>query len=122
MDDLGCALEYKWRWWGDSPISSLYRNLDIPYEEPLEFNEHLSNLIILRDSSRTEGSFVKCGGDPPSPSNMNKEGNSHTPAYMEVVALLTSYVCYHEEIKVVLTSQHEIRIHYFSETFSTTCG
>lgn len=39
---------------GNSPTSTIYGNLDIPYEELLEVNGLIPNMIILRDSSRTK--------------------------------------------------------------------
>lgn len=37
---------------GDSPISIVYGNPDIPDEEPLEVNNTIPNLIVLSDASR----------------------------------------------------------------------
>lgn len=74
---------------GDSPISAIYGNPDIPYEEPLEVNGCIPNLIILSDISMTSRSFVKIGGNSLSPSNKNKEGNSHIIVYLKFVVRLT---------------------------------
>lgn len=91
---------------GDSPIPIVYRNLNIPDDEPLEVNDIFPNLIIIGEIYGTEESFVGSGGDPLNPYDGNKEGNLYTLAYMKVVARLTSYVHYHEEMKVALSSQN----------------
>lgn len=50
---------------GDSPISTIYRNLDIPDEELLEVNGLIPNMIILRDSSRTKEVLLRVESDLP---------------------------------------------------------
>lgn len=68
------------------------RTPDIPHDETFEVNGPILNLVVLCDNSRIEGSSVQSGSDPPSPHDRNKEGNSHTPTYVERVARLASFV------------------------------
>lgn len=53
---------------------------------------------------------------------MNEKGNSHPSIYLEVATRLTSFVHYHKEMKAVIVSQNETRVHHFSETFVAASG
>lgn len=105
---------------GYYPILSVYGNLHIPVEKPLEVNNHIPNLIVLSNSFGTMGSSIESRGGPLSPSNKNDEGNSKTLVYLEVIACLTSSAHYHEEMKATIISQNETKAHYLSKTFAAT--
>lgn len=99
---------------GDSPISVVYENPNIPHEEPLDVNGLIPNMVVLSDMYGIGRGFIKSGGDPFIPSYGNEQGYSRILDYIEVVAPLTSSVWDYKEMEVTLTSQNEIRILYFS--------
>lgn len=76
------------------------KKLNIPYDDLLEINHIILNLFVLNDGYGYGGSFVKNGDDPHSLSKGNKEGNSHTPAYVETIALMTSSLSSYNELEV----------------------
>lgn len=99
---------------------AVYGNLHILVEEPLEVNNHIPNLIVLSNSFGTMGGSIESRGDPFSLSNKNDEGNSKTLVYLEVIACLTSFAHYHEEMKATIISQNETKTHYLFKTFVVT--
>lgn len=66
---------------------------------------------------KTKGVFFENEGGPPIPSNRNEEGNPHTLVYLEAITCFTSSICYHKEMKAVIVSQNETKVHDFSKTF-----
>lgn len=86
--------------------SSLYRNSDIPYEEALEVNNPISNLIVLSDSYGLK-EFLWIGH--PNPFDGRDEGDSHTLAYIEAIACLTSSIWDRKEMEAVIASKNEIK-------------
>lgn len=122
MDDLGgIPLNINGDGMGDSLISVVYGNPDIPNDEPLEVNCHIPNLVVFSDKSRIGGGSIESGGGHPYPFNGNEEVNSHH-FYLGVVAHLTSFIRYHEEMKMTVVSQNEARVRRFSETFVAASG
>lgn len=91
---------------------------NIPDEEHLEVNDHITNLIILSEKLGIWGGSIESGCGSPNSSNKNDDKNSYHLVYLAVVACLTSSVHYHVEMKGEIISQNEAMVRRFTETFS----
>lgn len=76
MEMVGAFLPYR-----------LFTN--IPDEEHLEVNGHMTNLIILSEKPGIWEGFVESGGGSPNSSNKNDDKNSYHPVYLDIVVRLT---------------------------------
>lgn len=77
---------------GDSPISRIYENLEVPHDEPLEVNYPNPNFIMLSDSFRPKRDFAVSVDGPLSTSEEDRERNSSHLDFIKVVSHLASSI------------------------------